>query len=570
MKSGRRQFRALVRLFAYRFFDTDIVSVQGDVSHLLAQFAALLAALSLVLVIMTAPKYAGLYQHLNGRQLRMAAADDQQFLLSTSMAIVGILTLLLWDALFPDRRDCMILGVMPIGTREIFAAKVTALAAAIGIAILAVNCFTGLVCPFLVVRDSAGMLAALRNFAAYWLVIILASSFVFLLLLAVQGAALQLLSHARFMRWSSTIQMAAFFATLALYFLSPPVSSIEKLAPQTGLWLALVPSYWFFGLFRVMTGSADALAGALARRAFWGAGSVTLAAALFYALAYARQMRRTIEQSGILPASRGTNRFSPVHRIFSRHAPERAILAFVRRTLARSRQHRLMLSIYAGMGLAYVFSQMAYVLYHFRADAFGAVEGREQTALGIPLIMLFFLVIGLRVSFSIPVELRANWLFRLTDPFANGAYLRAARKTLLIFALLPVVTLSACIYPAVWPWSKTAEHVAFLTVFGLLIIELALTGFAKVPFACSYLPGRANLKIMFGVYWGLLIIVSDVVTQIESQALHQGYGKLISLILIAWLLAAFRAHGAQARIPSLSFEEQPEPVVAGLGLARLR
>ena len=55
----RRQFRALVRLFAYRFFDTDIISVRGDLSSLLSQFAALLAALSLVLVMVTGPKYAG-------------------------------------------------------------------------------------------------------------------------------------------------------------------------------------------------------------------------------------------------------------------------------------------------------------------------------------------------------------------------------------------------------------------------------------------------------------------------------------------------------------------------------
>ena len=59
-------------------------------------------------------------------------------------------------------------------------------------------------------------------------------------------------------------------------------------------------------------------------------------------------------------------------------------------------------------------------------------------------------------------------------------------------------------------------HAAFLAAFGLLIIELALTGFAKVPFTCSYLPGKANLKIMFGVYWGLLIIVSEVVTDVEQ------------------------------------------------------
>ena len=73
MNGQRRQFRALVRLFAYRFFDTDILSVRGDLSALLSQFAALLAALSLVLVLATAPKYAGLYTHLTAAQLRDAA-----------------------------------------------------------------------------------------------------------------------------------------------------------------------------------------------------------------------------------------------------------------------------------------------------------------------------------------------------------------------------------------------------------------------------------------------------------------------------------------------------------------
>jgi len=119
----RRQFRVLVRLFAYRFFDTDIISVRGDLSALLSQFAALLAALSLVLVLFTAPKYAGLYQHLTAKQLHAAAWGDQEFLISTSMAIIGVFTLLLWDALFPDRRDCMILCTMPVRIPALFGAK---------------------------------------------------------------------------------------------------------------------------------------------------------------------------------------------------------------------------------------------------------------------------------------------------------------------------------------------------------------------------------------------------------------------------------------------------------------
>ena len=239
----RRQFRALVRLFAYRFFDTDIVSVRGDLSSLLSQFAALLAALSLVLVMVTGPKYAGLYQHLTAEQLHAAAWADQEFLISTSMAVVGVFTLLLWDALFPDWRDCMILGAMPVRIPTVFAAKLAALGAALGLAVVAVNSFTGLVCPFLIVPGASGALAAARDFGAFWLVILLASVFVFLLLLGVQGVALHLLPHALYMRWSSLIQTAAFFAVLTVYFLTPPLAHPHALAvPENRLWYLLVLS----------------------------------------------------------------------------------------------------------------------------------------------------------------------------------------------------------------------------------------------------------------------------------------------------------------------------------------
>lgn len=572
----RRQFRALVRLFAYRFFDTDIISVRGDLSSLLSQFAALLAALSLVLVLVTGPKYAGLYQHLTAEQLHAAAWADQEFLISTSMAIVGVFTLLLWDALFPDRRDCMILGAMPVRIPTVFAAKLVALGAALGLAVVAVNSFTGLVCPFLIVPGASGALDAARDFGAFWLVILLASVFVFLLLLGVQGVALHLLPHAPYMRWSSLIQTAAFFAVLTLYFLTPPLAHPHALAaPENRLWYALIPSYWFFGLFQVLTGSTNAALATLARRALAGVALVALVAAGTYALAYARQMRRTVEQAGIAPGRarlwRAVAPWTAVARLLTRRAPERAILVFIGRTLARSRQHRLLLAVYAGMGLAYVFSQLAYVLYHFKADNYGALEGRAQTALGIPLILLFFLIVGLRVSFSIPIEVCANWLFRLTDPFGSGAYLNATRMTLLLFAAAPVVAIAVPIYMAVWPWPRALGHAAFLAAFGLLIVELALTGFAKVPFTCSYLPGKVNLKIMFGVYWGLLIIVSELVTDVEQAGLRRpaSFVWLMGITLLLWLVAGRRAHGARARIPELSFEEQPEPALVALGLAEL-
>ena len=570
MTHSRRPFHALLHLFAYRFFDTDIVSVRGELSSLLSQAAALLAALSFVIALITAPKYAGLYTHLTAERLHAAAWIDQEFLISTSMAIIGVFTLLLWDALFPDRRDCLILGAMPIRLATLFGAKLASLGAALALAIVAVNSFSGLICPFLIVPDAAGVFAAVRNFAAYWFVIVLACAFVFLLLIAVQGAAIGVLPHALFLRWSSLIQTAAFFAVLTLYFLTPPLASPHALAaPENRLWYEVLPSYWFMGLLQAMTGSRLPAIATLARRALAGVGLTALLAAAAYLLAYARQMRRTVEQSGITPRRASATPWAGIiARVLARRPAERAILAFIGRTLARSRQHRLILALYAGMGLAYVFSNAAYVMYHFRADRYGALEGREQTALGIPLILLFFLIVGLRVSFSIPIELRANWLFRLSDLSSSGVYLGAARKALLAFALAPVLVLSVPVYLAVWPWPRAFEHAAFLAALGLLIVELALTRFAKVPFTCSYLPGKANLKIMFGVYWGMLIMFSELVTGFEQTALHSrpSYARLMTVTLVAWIVAAWRGHGLPAGISALRFEEQPEPALVGLGL----
>ena len=406
-----RQFRTLVRLFAYRFFDTEILSLRGEISTLLGQLAALMMALSFVIVLITAPKYAGIFLQVPASMLPAAALADEEFIIATGMAVIGIFTLLLWDALFPDRRDCMILGALPLRMRTLFGAKLAALSGALALATVAMHSFTGVVLPFAIAPEGSGFWSTLRCLGAWWLVMFLASAFVFLLLLGVQGIAIQLLPHAWYLRWSSILQCLAFFAVLALYFLAPPRSSD-------------LPAGWFMALFQVLNGSGNPAYREPAARAVTGLGVFAGLAAVLYVLAYARQMRRTLQQAGIAPPQ--SNRFtawpSALARVLARQPAERAILASIARTVSRSRQHRLLLAIYAGMGLAYTFSQTATLLYHPRSRFWNVALETQRIELGIPLILLFFVLIGLRVSFSIPIEVRANWVFRLTDSFAAGVF----------------------------------------------------------------------------------------------------------------------------------------------------
>ena len=118
----------------------------------------------------------------------MAAWGDEEFLISTTMAVAGLFAVVAWNTVLPDRRDSFVLGPLPVRIRTVFAAKLTSL----GVAIFAVNAFTGMGFP------SFG--AGLRGPAAYWITMSAAGLFVFCAFLAVQGLAAHLLTYRLFLR----------------------------------------------------------------------------------------------------------------------------------------------------------------------------------------------------------------------------------------------------------------------------------------------------------------------------------------------------------------------------------
>ena len=559
-----RQFRALARLFVTRLFDTDVVQVRGDIFSIMSHAAALGAAMSFVVCLMV------IHVYVTGNPPPTARWTHEESLISTTMVVVSILALIVWDSLFPDRLDSTILGAFPLRMRTVLCAKIAAIGTALSVAIVAVNSFTGLVFPLFILPTANNPIALLRCLAAYWIVVVLASLFAFLVVLAIQGIAIHLLTHGAFLRWSGLIQGGAFFAALTMYFLKPHLATPEAFgSPANSIWYAVLPSYWFLGLFQVLTGSPDAIFVDLAMRAAVAVGIATLFSGFCLIPAFARQMRRTVEQSGIVPHRRTAIKgfVDWIAKLICPDQEERALLAFISRTLARDRRHRSLVAIYAGLGVAYVFSGVARLLYEPNSFVSSAVRSWEIA--GIPLSILFFLIIGIRVSFSIPVEVRANWLFRMTDPFGSGVYLSAARKALLIFAVAPVVAISAVAYGVFWPAWTMLAHLGFITAVGVALVELALSGWDKVPFACTHLPGKGNLKVMFGVYFVLLWFLSQMVAAAEYEALKTpaGYAVLMLITLAGWWLAARRAEALRIELSGLRFEDKPEGELTSLGIS---
>ena len=71
----------------------------------------------------------------------------EQWLVSTMMLVAGLIAVVSWDAIFPDRRDVMVLGPLPVRAGMILTAKVAACAAVVGLALLSFASGMGIVLP---------------------------------------------------------------------------------------------------------------------------------------------------------------------------------------------------------------------------------------------------------------------------------------------------------------------------------------------------------------------------------------------------------------------------------------
>src|SRR6185437_1889851 len=77
--------------------------------------------------------------------------------------------------------------------------------------------------------------------------------------------------------------------------------------------------------------------------------------------------------------------------------------------------------------------------------------------LGVPLVLTYSLMFGLRVAFAIPAHLRGNWLFRLSvDPGIAEA--RALARRVMATFEFPILVLSAAVYARFWDGRIALVH----------------------------------------------------------------------------------------------------------------
>jgi hypothetical protein len=327
--------------------------------------------------------------------------------------------------------------------------------------------------------------------------------------------------------------------------------------PELARWL---PPVWFLGLCQAMSGDPDPAMQALARRALAALAIAAGLVLLTYSISYRRHRALLVEGVSAPGKSR---RWPGV--VFDWMIPDprrQGVIVFLARTLAGSSQHRTILMGYGGFGLAVFLSGLIGM-----REMVGAARVLAADFVYAHTILLVFLLIGVRHLFSIPVELKANWAFRITEGEGRREWLRAVDRFVLYPGALAMLILPFPLEVHLLGWHAVAESVLF-AAFGMVCYEMDFASWEKLPFTCSHLPGKTPAWILSLYLLGLLIALPTVNWLLLECLYHP---LLFAATLIALLAAWARLHAMRCEswlYLRLSYEEAPDPAVHGLNLLK--
>ena len=134
-------FRVLYRQFLLRVIDLEALSIEADVPRFLGQFAG-------ILILISGMRGVGALFFPPPPEMALSIEISA---LSNMLLVVGLISVVTWDATFPDRRDVLALGHLPVKPITILLAKVSASGALLGLAMIGLNWASGsawsMVCP---------------------------------------------------------------------------------------------------------------------------------------------------------------------------------------------------------------------------------------------------------------------------------------------------------------------------------------------------------------------------------------------------------------------------------------
>jgi hypothetical protein len=563
-------FVLLVRHFFGRFFDNDIVSQSTDMRTNAVQAFGLAASPGIFLAFYMLPSGVSFDHPFAGHWLLVI--DCYLFVLY-SMVVMGLVMVFEWDALFPDRKDYLVLTPLPLKNRSIFAAKAVALVVFLAVFVVGANLFGTVLAP-LVGTDGRSAVTVWRVGASHATAVLAAGAFVALCIAALQGILINVLTGRTFRRISPWVQMGVMGFLIVILFTTPMIwmllrPLIEGRSPAAR-WF---PPFWFLGLYFDLLPNhpGGPMFHELALRAVRAMEVVAAVFAVTYLAGYRRHALRVMECmettfEGPGPARRAFEK--GVNRWLLRHPLERASFHFISNTILRNARQRLFLAVYAGIAVAIALPSVWWVRAQPVADG-SLVEFTPSGFLTVPLTLSFFAVTGLRAAFNFPAELRANWIFQMAESEDCALHIRAVRKWVTVMVLVPLAAVLTPIEVWMRGYRLAAIHITFALMLALTLLHLLLVWFRKIPFTCSYFPGKTSMAAAALIYIAGFAFYVFGMGRLEVRLLDAPVGLAAYYALGILALAGLeRLERRELRIDDvLVYEDQPDPVVRSLELS---
>jgi hypothetical protein len=483
---------------------------------------------------------------------------QEWLLLSVSLVAVAALVAIQWRSFVLGGRDYRILGLLPVPRRTVMWAKLQSVVAVVLLLHLAINTLPGIWLP--VASPFGYFRAAFALQAALFLQTVFACAAI----VALQGGVALALPAGATRRVSLAVQTGILLAVALLFVAEGSISRLA-FAMRDGAhpvnWI--VPVVWFRALYVELLGVDSVPIAAQARLALLATAAAVAAAVPCSLLGYrdAGAGEEGHRYGGGLAALRldaalGVGRGRPVAR---------AVSSFVAMALLRSPSAGFIARGLLVVGLALTVSGFAGIA--LRDIGYDAPVLPAQPLYAPAFVLPFFALAGLRLSAAYPTSLGANWIFRLTETPGSADYAAGIRRAARNTVVLPLLVLMAIPYLVYWGPAAAAAHLLLALAVALVTIEWLFLSFPKIPFTCTYQPGKANLRVTWPKHAAVFILYCGVVPRLAArvEAHPATFLASLGLLLVAWrALAGLR--GRQARDGRLVFDDAADAPVTVLGL----
>ncbi len=289
----RSQFVLLVRHLLERFFNNDMVSVEGEMMKRLILAAAVIAVPQLIFALFLYPLYHGIPPIRPLKPPFWSQVNHHYFYVMYSFVVMGAVTVFEWELLFPELLDVFVLSTLPIAGRRLFWARIAALVIFLAMFLVGMNLLGAVFFPL--VADMPGLV---RYVAAHVVAVGLAGVFVAAFFLGLQGVLILVVGQRLSRSFSPLLQGASMMLLLTVFILSPMLMMfLRPLLESDSLVVRYFPPFWFLGIYEWLLAGSSTLPvfTALARTGLFATLLAMFVVVVTYPLAYRRRTRQLIE-----------------------------------------------------------------------------------------------------------------------------------------------------------------------------------------------------------------------------------------------------------------------------------